>query len=47
VNDIYATTFQNIKAEKLTLPTQNLEAGVYFLQVKIGEKQATKRFVKN
>jgi hypothetical protein len=44
---LYATEFRNIKDEKLTIPTQELEAGIYFLQIQIGEKQATKRFVKN
>ncbi len=38
--------FKNIQNEQLTVPTQALSNGIYFIQIQSGDKQATKRFVK-
>lgn len=38
--------FKNIQNEQLTIPTQELSNGIYFIQIQSGDKQATKRFVK-
>jgi len=42
---VYAKTYQNKGVFNENIQLQNLQAGVYFLRIKDGEKQATKKIV--